>query len=220
MQMKCPKCQHNNDEDAKYCEKCGSPLKRPEENGRNIKTILIVAIVVLVAILGISVGYILKGSPQQSQNSAQGPVQISESTGFPVSEVPNLASEISKSNGNIQSIQYKGVTLDANQCLYILSKGIVMISNGEGGYIPIKTVKSADAPSGLLNSATLSKSQYIDMAGRTSNWIDTNGQVPNYVGITTPGSPDLSPDLVFKAYMKALTEYKNTGQLPQSVSTP
>ncbi|MGZ7096666.1 MAG: pseudomurein-binding repeat-containing protein, partial [Methanobacterium sp.] len=140
--------------------------------------------------------------------------------GFPVSEVPNLAAEISKSNGNIQSVQYKGVTLDVNQCFYIFSKGIVMINNGEKGYIPIKSVKSADALSGMLSSATLSKSEYVDMAGRTSNWIDTNSQVPNYIGIITPGSQDLSPDLVFKGYMKALTEYKNTGQLPQSVSIP
>ncbi|MGZ7068013.1 MAG: pseudomurein-binding repeat-containing protein [Methanobacterium sp.] len=217
--MECPKCQHKNDEDALYCEKCGTSLKKPKKNGKSINTILIIGIVVLIAILGISVGYIFKGTPT-SQNSNQAQVQISESTGFPVSEVPNLAAEISKSNGNIQSVQYKGVTLDVNQCFYIFSKGIVMINNGEKGYIPIKSVKSADAPSGMLSSATLSKSEYVDMAGRTSNWIDTNSQVPNYIGIITPGSQDLSPDLVFKGYMKALTEYKNTGQLPQSVSIP
>ena len=219
--MKCPKCQHKNDQDAKYCEKCGSSLVKPRKNGKNLNTILIIAIVALVVILGIAVGFIFKGTPAQSQNSTQASVvQISESTGFPVSEVPNLAAEVSKSNGNIQSVQYKGVTLDVNQCLYIFSKGIVMINNGEKGYISIKPVKSAEAPSGVLTSSILSKSEYFDMAGRTSNWIDTNGQVPNYVGIITPGSPDLSPDLVFKGYMKALTGYKNTGQLPTSVSTP
>ena len=42
---------------------------------------------------------------------------ISLSTGFPVSEAPNLAVEFSKANGNIEIIQFKGVTLDKNQCL-------------------------------------------------------------------------------------------------------
>ncbi len=218
--MKCRKCLHDNDKDAKFCEKCGSSLVKPRKNGKNINIILIIAIVALVVILGIAVGFIIKGTPAESQNSTQVQVQISESTGFPVSEVPNLAAEVSKSNGNIQSVQYKGVTLDTNQCFYIFSKGIVMINNGEKGYISIKPVKSAEAPYGVLTSSILSKSEYVDMAGRTSNWIDTNGQVPNYVGIITPGSPDISPDLVFKAYMKALTEYKNTGQLPTSVSVP
>ncbi len=219
--MKCPKCQHNNDVDAKYCEKCGKSLKEVESKGLSTNTlILIVICIILVAGIGISVGFILKGTGSVNNNTAVATTQISTSTGFPVSEAPNLAAEISKSNGNIESIQYQGVTLDKTQCLYILARAVVMINNGEGGYIPIKSYSSADAPYGDLSSAPLSKSEYVDMADRTYKWMDSNGRSPNHTGIVYSGSPDLSPDLTLKAFMKALTEYKNTGQLPQSINVP
>ena len=219
--MICPKCKYNNDEDARYCEKCGASLKKSESKGINKNTkILIVACVILVAAFGISVGYILNGSSVNNNPTQAASVQISTSTGFPVSEVPNLAAEISKSSGNIDSIQYQGVTLDKDQCLYILAKAIVMIDRGEGGYIPIKHISSADTPYGDLSSAPLTKTEYVDMADRTYKWMDSNGRVPNHTGIVYSGSPDLSPDLTFKAFMKALTEYKNTGQLPQTITVP
>lgn len=156
----------------------------------------------------------------KTNNTTQTSVQISESSGFPVSEAPNLAAELSMSNGTTQSIEFKGVNLDKNQCFYILSRAIVMINTGENGYIPIKQISNAAEPMGYLNSAALSKNEYVDMADRTYKWMDANGQVPNYVGIVVAGSPDLSPDLVYNAFIKVLTQYKSTGTLPQSISVP
>lgn len=223
--MICPKCQHNNDKDAKFCEKCGTSLKKPiqpsKSNGISTTTLgLIIVCIILVAGLGITVGYILNGSSEKNSTTQASNTQISTSTGFPVSEAPSLAAELSKSNGNIQSVQYKGITLDKNQCLYILAKSVVLINNGEGGYVPIKHIGSAEAPYGELNSAPLTKSEYVDMADRTYKWIDANGLVPNHTGIIFSGSPDMSPDLTLKAFMKALTEYKTTGQLPQNIVVP
>ncbi len=41
----------------------------------------------------------------------------------------------------------KGVTLDKNQCLYILSKAIVMLDSfGQTGNIPIKQFGDASEP--------------------------------------------------------------------------
>lgn len=143
---------------------------------------------------------------------------ISPSTGFPVSEAPNLAVEISKTNGNIEIIQFKGVTLDKNQCLYILSKSIVMIDSGQTGNIPIKHFGDAVEPSGYLNTAILTRAQYVDMAYRTYKWMDKNGRSPNHTGIDYAGSPDLSTDMTIKAFVQVLTEYKTTGKLPDSIT--
>jgi hypothetical protein len=146
--------------------------------------------------------------------------QISESTGFPVSEAPNLAYEISKSTGSIQSIQFKGVNLSMNQCMYILAKAIVMTNNGEKGNIPIKSFSNADSPSGTLNSATIAKKEYVDLADRTYKWMDQNGKVPNYGGIYQAGANDLTPEIMLKLFVKVLNDYKSTGQLPASVTIP
>jgi len=50
--------------------------------------------------------------------------------------------------------------------------------------------------------------------------MDNNGDSPNYVGISNPGQPDLSPDITLNLFAKVLSEYKSTGQLPASVSIP
>jgi uncharacterized membrane protein YvbJ len=62
--MKCSKCGHENDADAKFCEKCGSTLQSTAYNSGTSKTggmktstkVLIAAIVILVAGLGLIIG--------------------------------------------------------------------------------------------------------------------------------------------------------------------
>ena len=143
---------------------------------------------------------------------------ISPSTGFPLSEAPNLAVEISKANGTIASVQYQGVTLNKNQCLYILSKAIVMLDSGQTGNILIKQFGDAIEPSGYLNTAVITKVEYVDMADRTYKWMDNNGRAPNHTGIDYEGSPDLSTDMTIKAFVQVLTEYKATGKLPDIIT--
>lgn len=143
---------------------------------------------------------------------------ISPNTGFPVSEAPNLAAEISKAGGNIETIQFKGVTLDQNQCLYILSRAIVMIDRGQTGNIPIKQFGDAVEPGGILNNAVITRVEYVDMADRTYKWMDNNGRSPNHTGIDFAGSPDLSTEMTLKTFTEVLTEYKATGKLPESIA--
>lgn len=220
--MYCPKCGSNNDEDAKYCEKCGTLIKKntktgEEHTGTSVKYLIVIC-VILVAGLGIAAGYIFYNNSGTSNSSQVQNNTISESTGFPLSETPNLASEIYNSGGTIATVQYNGITLDKNQCLYILSKAIVMLNQGKSGNISIEQFGDASDPGGVLNSAFITKSEYVDMAGRTYKWMDANGQAPNHTGIDFSGSPDLSPDVTLKAFAKVLTEYKDTGKLPASVS--
>lgn len=219
--MYCPKCRANNDVDAKFCEKCGtklvSPTKNSKESSNQNNIYLIIGCTILIAILGVTAGYLILG--QETSDSSQAPNSvISQSSGFPVSETPNLASEILKVNGTIASIQYHGVTLDKNQCLYILAKAIVMINSGQTGNIPIKSFGDASESGGVLNSAFITKVEYLDMADRTYTWMDANGRAPNHTGIDFAGSPDLSPELTLKAFAKILTEYKATGKLHENIS--
>ena len=95
-----------------------------------------------------------------------------------------------------------------------------MINSNQQGNIPIKSIKSASSPEGTVTSATIAQSDYINIATRTYTWIDTNGRSPNYVGITNPGQPDLSPTTTLNLFTKVLSQYNSTGQLPQSVTIP
>ena len=80
--MKCQNCGHDNDIDATFCEKCGSPLERRSHYRRpprdvektgmstNTKVGIIIAIIALVAILGVVAGaWMIKSSPPSTQLS-------------------------------------------------------------------------------------------------------------------------------------------------------
>ena len=233
--MICPKCGHKNDEDADFCENCGTKIKNtfPDKPGTNEPSnkgsmtqstkILVIVCIILVIGVGIAAGILIKNSQQNSQNQSATNAstnQITNSTGFPLTQSSNLAVQISKYNGNFESVNYGSITLDKNQVLYILAKAIVMINSNQQGNIPIKSIKSASSPEGTVTSATIAQSDYINIATRTYTWIDNNGRSPNYIGITNPGQPDLSPTTTLNLFTKVLSQYNSTGQLPQSVTIP
>ena len=230
--MICPKCGHKNEIDADFCENCGTKIKNTiddkhytsnssNESISQTTKLLIALCVILVIGIGITAGVFIKNNLEKSpvQGVTNSADQITNSS-FPVSLASNLAIQIAKYNGNIGSLNYGSVTLDQNQCLYILSKAIVMIKNNETGNIPIKSVKSASSPEGTVTSGTIAQSDYVNVANRTYTWIDNYGRSPNYVGIKNPGQPDLSPTMTLDLFSKVLSEYNSTGQLPQSVSIP
>jgi zinc-ribbon domain/Pseudomurein-binding repeat len=230
----CKNCGHENDEDAKFCENCGSkitqgplahkPTSEPKNEGWSTTSkALIIAIVVLIIILGAAIGVLLKSNSNPtitSTNNTTQPTNITQSSGIPVSQVPSLAQSITQSGVGFSTIKFGGVTLDRNQCLYITARAIVMLNKGETGNIPINQYGNPDNPYGTISSANIAKSDYVSMAQRSSTWMDKNGRAPNYVGITNPGQPDLSTYDVLNLYAKVLTAYKNTGQLPASMQIP
>jgi hypothetical protein len=237
--VRCENCGHDNKSNAAFCEECGLTLNdtssfgrirspKPKEGMSTTNKILIASIVILAIVLGIMVVYLLISPTNQAttpnnttaNNTTAVTQQISLSSGFPVSEVPKLAQEISKKGVSFSTISFSGVTLDKNQCLYILSRGIVMINKGETGNIPVSQYGNATNPYGTVTSATITKKQYVDMAQRTYTWMDNNGIAPNYLGIKVSGQADLSPDSLLNLYTKVLTQYKSTGQLPANTTIP
>ncbi len=64
--------------------------------------------------------------------------------------------------------------------LYLLSTAIKNINAGNSNSISPISVSSPTSPSGSKISATLTKSQYVDLATRVSSYITTNKRAPNY----------------------------------------
>ena len=240
--VKCKNCGHDNDPSASYCENCGKKITgisnknfniQGNETGfSNLTKVLILVCILLVIGVGITAGYLIKNNQQApvvaingsnnntGSNNNQNANSVSKNDGFPLSEAPDLAYQIMKNNGTIASVTYNGVKLDKNQCIYILMKAVIMLNSGQTGYIPINSYGSAANPAGTVTSATITKSDYVNMASRTVSWMDQYKNTPNFVGITNPGQPDLSPDTALNMFAKILSDYKATGQLPQSVSIP
>ncbi|UTB32131.1 MAG: pseudomurein-binding repeat-containing protein [Methanobacterium sp. ERen5] len=234
--VKCKDCGHDNDLNASYCENCGKKIngfsngnyddEKTETGFSNLTKVLIAVCIVLIVGVGITAGYLIKNNQQppavavNGSNTNSSGTPVSKADGFPVSEAPNLGYQIMKNNGTISSVAYNGLTLDKNQCLYILAKAVVMLNAGQTGNIPINSYGSAANPAGTVTSATIIKSDYVNIASRTVSWMDNYKNAPNYVGITNPGQPDLSPDTTLNMFAKVLSDYKATGQLPPSVSIP
>lgn len=224
--MYCNKCGKEIPDTAKFCKYCGNRISKnnaynksnDSSNNRN-KIIIVAAIIIVLAIIGIAAGYLISNSENNSDDDnmgvSDGVSQVSLSA-FPVSEAPNLAQEIAN-GGQANSVNFKGVTLNKAQICYILTKSIVMIDNGNiNGVIDVGSPNYAQHPSGSDASQRISKTQYVDMSVRFSNWIENYGTVPNYIGINSPGVSDVSPSNMINICVEVLINYKNTGSLPSS----
>ena len=214
--MICKNCGAENDADALYCEKCGKVMKSVTSSRFTLIFVVVATVFIVIGLVG---AVLILSNPQNSSNNVESMDNENfDFSGIPLKQVPNLASEISKLGGNFETINYGSVTLTKNQCIYILSKAIVMIDNNQDSNIPINSYSSPYNPYGTISSGEITKNQYVDMAERTIVWMDTNGATPNYIGISTPGQPDISPNNLLIIFSNVLIEYKSTGILPDSVS--
>lgn len=230
--MKCPKCGSENKPNAKFCSSCGYNLKEKiitnfndnSSNKKNNNAIIIIAatVIIIIAIAlftAYSVGVFDSNSHQtiDNQQNINNDVSSVSLSAFPVSEAPNLAAQIGKT-GDASNVQFKGVSLTKAQVLYILTKSISLIGSGhKDSTINVGSYSYAPHPSGGHSPCTIRSSQYVDMCNRFSSWIERNNQVPNYVGINSPGVPDVSPSQMINMCNNILIQYKNTGSLPGSI---
>lgn len=230
--MLCSNCGFKNKDTNQFCTNCGKKLNTtPKMNNSNYvnskhsyNKLIIAFLIVILLIVSAFAGFVFLNSNNNSNNSEGNTdnadnIVIDPSTGFPVSQLDDLAVEINNNGYSFDTVRFKGVTLSKQQCLYILSKGLVMLNtNGESGYVPIKDVRSASYPRGNLNTVTVTQTTYIDIASRTSNWFDNYGRSPNYTGVYVPGSPDLSPDKTLELLVNIFVYYSNYGVLPQTIT--
>ena len=246
--MFCPKCGKDLPDNSKFCKYCGSQIKNKgtlshaptsagnDDKNKNIVIIGLVALIVVLIIVFAAIGTgmfsgsngdvssqasssssIIGGSSSQSGSGDSGSQSLSLSS-FPVSEAPGLAQAIKDSNGNFP-VNYKSLSLSKAQCLYILTKSVALIGQGDSGaVISVGNPSYASNPSGSDHSQVIAQTNYVDMSNRFSAWIDKNNRVPNYVGIYTNGVPDISPSKMLDIEIAILLQYKSTGNLPSSVS--
>ncbi|MCL2115407.1 MAG: zinc-ribbon domain-containing protein [Methanobrevibacter sp.] len=237
----CSDCGEKNDENSTFCKNCGGRLFRlhtinPKDNNSNRKSnkekILIgVVIVILIAIMAVGafafvslddnngIGILNNVNLDADSNNNVATVTASS---IHLSEVYGLASVFSseldyKNIHEISSVEYKGVTFTKQQCLYIFAKAIDMKNKDLDGTINFKSFHPPESPLNGVSTNYLTKSEYVDMAQRTYNWMDKQGLAPNYTGITVAGSPDFGYDGLVLAFSIVILESENSS-LPSGIS--
>lgn len=217
-----------NDSDKGIKDNKNNTYKNDKE-GKNKQIILIGVVVVLVIAIAVVGTYaFLSLSDNNSDNSYVGSANNNgfnsgaesstvTSSSIPLSDVYGLVSAFTD-NTDASSVQYKGVTFTREQCLYIFAKAVGMRNNGQDGVINFKSYGAPNDPLNSVNTRIVSKSEYVDMAQRTCNWMDSHGRAPNYTGIVVPGSPDIGYHYLPILYALVLVNYEKDGFLPSVVS--
>ena len=111
--MRCPKCDSENSDSAKFCKKCGSPLKGESAHGSMVNSMrnesgngdttkyIIIALVIVAIVLAGAFVYIYGFSSQQSSDSQDLPLQSADDDDDEVeaeSTAPSQTSQVSQAS--------------------------------------------------------------------------------------------------------------------------
>lgn len=179
------------------------------------RMIPVIAAVMVALLLTAGALQLLRGSSVADDKGEAATVEkTSDGYQLNLQAVLELA-EMDSGNG---TVNYRGFNFTGPQLLYIFARGVVMLELNETGKIHVGEYSGPEDPYGFMDTVTLTRSEYTDMAERTYTWMDANGRSPNHVGIYVEGSPDITPSLARKIFRQVLVEYKRTGTLPEVVS--
>jgi hypothetical protein len=107
-------------------------------------------------------------------------------------------------------------TVINQQFLYILTTATKNVANNNKNSITVKNISKAPNPQGeTVKSGTITKSQYLIMAGQIDAYINANSRLPNY--FSTPLGNMNYANIIYM-YSKIMNYYGVNKVLPNSVS--
>lgn len=112
------------------------------------------------------------------------------------------------------------VTISNNQItmpeyMSLLSTGVVNLNSKKTISITVKSINAPTSPSQNLKTGTLTKSEYVKVAGSINSFITKNGRLPNYAS-TSLGTMNYGA-LVYD-YAKIVAFYGDNKRLPNTVA--
>ncbi len=103
----------------------------------------------------------------------------------------------------------------SEQYMYLLASTVTNLNKNTKKSVTVKTVSKAPKPVENVKTGTLSKSEYIKLAGKITAFVNTNGRLPNFVS-TSKGT--MNPNNLIYTYSKIVAFYKTNNRLPNTVS--
>ncbi len=103
----------------------------------------------------------------------------------------------------------------SEQYMYLLASTVTNLNKNTKKSVTVKTVSKAPKPVENVKTGTLSKSEYIKLAGKITAFVNTNGRLPNFIS-TSKGT--MNPNNLIYTYSKIVAFYKTNNRLPNTVS--
>lgn len=114
---------------------------------------------------------------------------------------------------NYVTISNRQVTMP--QFLYLLNTGVTNLNSGKTTSVSTKAVNNPTSPSQTVKSGTLTKAEYVKVAGNVKKFVDTNQRLPNYVS-TTRGN--MRYESLIDTYTRIMVFYGDYKRLPNTVT--
>lgn len=148
-------------------------------------------------------------------------VSAADSTNVTVDNVISAAGIVKsyvESNHTLPgSVDIAGNQFSMSQFLELLTTALLNINSGSMADIPIKNYGNPSSPSENITLTNVDKTEYLDIANRAKNYMDSNGKAPNYATQASTGSTIRFESLVYM-YSKILNYYKTNNVLPAYVT--
>ncbi|MGB9980068.1 pseudomurein-binding repeat-containing protein [Methanobacterium sp.] len=111
---------------------------------------------------------------------------------------------------HINNLQFK-----ISDFLLLMTENVLQINRGIPKSLTLKDINAPKNSTGSFKSGTLTKTTYIDVTNRISQFINSNGVAPNYA---TTNLGKISYESLVYMYSKILSFYNTNNRLPNSVS--
>lgn len=138
---------------------------------------------------------------------------------FTISQINTAASNVKnfvETNNrlpNFVTINNQQITMP--QFLLLICEGTVNLNTGSTSSITLKSVNEATNPSETVKSGSLTKTEYVKIAGNLKTFITSNGRLPNYAS-SSLGT--IRYETLIYTYSKILSFYGTNNRLPNTVS--
>lgn len=188
----------------------------------NIKKKLIFTVLLLVLALAMCISSAAAASTTQKNTTS-----TYKAAGSPTTTVTVTISQLDKSAESVKAyiaknkmipdyVTISGKQVTMPQYLYLLSYGVTNLNSKKKSSVSVKIpINKAPKPSQTVKSGTLTKKEYVKVAGNLKKFVDTNKRLPNFL-ITSRGN--MRYESMIDAYTRIIVFYGDNKRLPNTVS--
>lgn len=134
-----------------------------------------------------------------------------------INATDSLLSYVDANNTLPVDLNISGSVVDMSQFLELLTTVVLNINSASSDLINLGIYANATNSSENITSSNLNLTEYLDIAKRVKDFMDSNGRAPNYATQTSTGNTIGFESLVY-TYSKILNSYKTTHVLPENVN--
>ena len=81
-------------------------------------------------------------------------------------------------------VKIGNIQVSMPQFLELITKDLVQLNKGNNTPVKLGSINMPNNSSGNINNGTINKSEYLNLASKIQNFMDSTGRAPNYASIT------------------------------------